>query len=104
MIVCSCNVFSDDDVRGAMAEVTAPVRTAGEVYTWAAALDAAVARGPSSESWPPRSAARTAGGTTPASRLLHPGTPLRSIQRLDLLNRQVLGFQGELMGIDGTRP
>lgn len=33
MIVCSCNVFSDDDVRGAMAEAIAPVRTAGEVYT-----------------------------------------------------------------------
>src|SRR6266487_6349523 len=27
-----------------------------------------------------------------------------SIQLLDLLNRQLLGFQGELMGIDGTRP
>jgi bacterioferritin-associated ferredoxin len=32
MIVCSCNVFSDDDVRSAMAEAVAPARTAGAVY------------------------------------------------------------------------
>jgi len=33
MIVCSCNVFTDEDVRGAVAGADAPARTAGEVYS-----------------------------------------------------------------------
>jgi bacterioferritin-associated ferredoxin len=32
MIVCSCNLFSDDDVRSAIAAAIAPVRATGEVY------------------------------------------------------------------------
>ena len=32
MIVCSCNVFSDHDVRGALAASEGCPRTAGEVY------------------------------------------------------------------------
>ena len=32
MIVCSCNVFTDQDVRGTLAEGEATPRTAGEVY------------------------------------------------------------------------
>jgi bacterioferritin-associated ferredoxin len=32
MIVCSCNVFTDHDVRGALANGAASPRTAGEVY------------------------------------------------------------------------
>jgi bacterioferritin-associated ferredoxin len=33
MIVCSCNVFTDEDVRGAVAGADVPVRTPGEVYS-----------------------------------------------------------------------
>jgi bacterioferritin-associated ferredoxin len=33
MIVCSCNVFTDEDVRGAVAGADVAVRTAGEVYS-----------------------------------------------------------------------
>jgi len=32
MIVCSCNVFTDHDVRGALASGERCPRTAGEVY------------------------------------------------------------------------
>jgi bacterioferritin-associated ferredoxin len=32
MIVCSCNVFSDHDVRATLATGEAAPRTAGEVY------------------------------------------------------------------------
>jgi len=32
MIVCSCNVFSDHDVRGALSGEGRAPRTAGEVY------------------------------------------------------------------------
>lgn len=32
MIVCSCNVLTDHDVRGALAEGESSPRTAGEVY------------------------------------------------------------------------
>ena len=32
MIVCSCNVFSDHDVRSTLADNGAAPRTAGEVY------------------------------------------------------------------------
>jgi bacterioferritin-associated ferredoxin len=32
MIVCSCNVFTDNDVRGALAAGESCPRTAGEVY------------------------------------------------------------------------
>jgi len=32
MIVCSCNVFSDHDVRATLAEGEAQPRTAGDVY------------------------------------------------------------------------
>jgi bacterioferritin-associated ferredoxin len=32
MIVCSCNVFSDRDVRGALSSAEETPRTAGEVY------------------------------------------------------------------------
>ena len=33
MIVCSCNVFSDHEVRGTLTSAKAAPRTAGEVYT-----------------------------------------------------------------------
>ena len=33
MIVCSCNVLSDRDVRGTISGNVAAPRTAGEVYT-----------------------------------------------------------------------
>lgn len=32
MIVCSCNVLSDHDVRGTLSRDTAAPRTAGDVY------------------------------------------------------------------------
>lgn len=32
MIVCSCNVLSDHDVRGAVTDAKQPPRTAGQVY------------------------------------------------------------------------
>jgi bacterioferritin-associated ferredoxin len=32
MIVCSCNVFTDQDVRGTLAAGEAAPRTAGQVY------------------------------------------------------------------------
>lgn len=32
MIVCSCNVLSDRQIRSAVSETTAPVRTVGQVY------------------------------------------------------------------------
>ena len=32
MIVCSCNVFSDHDVRGTLTAGKAPPRTTGQVY------------------------------------------------------------------------
>ena len=32
MIVCSCNVFTDHDVRGALSSGQCSPRTAGEVY------------------------------------------------------------------------
>jgi bacterioferritin-associated ferredoxin len=32
MIICSCNVFSDDEVRTALVGSGLPPRTAGEVY------------------------------------------------------------------------
>jgi bacterioferritin-associated ferredoxin len=32
MIVCSCNVFTDHDVRGALSGAEAPPRSTGEVY------------------------------------------------------------------------
>ena len=32
MIICSCNVLSDDEVRNAVAASDLPPRTAGEVY------------------------------------------------------------------------
>lgn len=32
MIVCSCNVLTDNDVRSALAETDTPPRTAGQVY------------------------------------------------------------------------
>jgi bacterioferritin-associated ferredoxin len=32
MIICSCNVLSDDEVRTALAESDLPPRTAGQVY------------------------------------------------------------------------
>jgi len=32
MIVCSCNVFTDHDVRGALSSAAVAPRTAGEVY------------------------------------------------------------------------
>jgi bacterioferritin-associated ferredoxin len=32
MIICSCNVLSDDEVRTALAGSDLPPRTAGEVY------------------------------------------------------------------------
>jgi len=32
MIVCSCNVFTDHDVRGALSGSAVAPRTAGEVY------------------------------------------------------------------------
>jgi len=32
MIVCSCNVLTDHDVRGALSSGTVAPRTAGEVY------------------------------------------------------------------------
>lgn len=32
MIVCSCNVFTDHDVRGALSDKAAAPRTAGQVY------------------------------------------------------------------------
>jgi bacterioferritin-associated ferredoxin len=33
MIICSCNVLTDHDVRSAVMETGARVRTAGEVYS-----------------------------------------------------------------------
>ena len=32
MIVCSCNVFTDHDVRGALSGTAAPPRSTGDVY------------------------------------------------------------------------
>jgi len=32
MIVCSCNVLSDHDVRGVVTDTRQPPRTAGQVY------------------------------------------------------------------------
>lgn len=73
MIVCSCNVFSDDDVRSAMAEAVAPARTAGEVY---ACLGCSPRCGRCAQtikqSWPTRSGARTARAPASAS-CLHSG-------------------------------
>lgn len=33
MIICSCNVLTDHDVRSAVMDAGAPVRTLGEVYS-----------------------------------------------------------------------
>jgi bacterioferritin-associated ferredoxin len=33
MIICSCNVLTDHDVRSAVMDAGAPVRTPGEVYS-----------------------------------------------------------------------
>ena len=32
MIICSCNVLTDHEIRGALAVSEAPPRTAGQVY------------------------------------------------------------------------
>src|SRR5216684_2303451 len=58
MIICSCNVLSDDEVRTAVAGSDLPPRTAGQVYGCLAAVrNADAAPGPSSASWTRRSAA-----------------------------------------------
>jgi len=50
MIICSCNAFTDDDVRGVVADASAPVRAA-EMYTClGCSAQCGAALGPSSES------------------------------------------------------
>jgi bacterioferritin-associated ferredoxin len=66
MIVCSCNVLTDHDVRTALAAERTP-RTTGQVYgCLGAAPSAARARAPSAASWTRPSRAPAAPAATAA--------------------------------------
>ena len=81
MIVCSCNVLSDQDVRSAVeAERT---RSTSQVYgCLGCSASAAAARAPSAASWTRRSAAPAQRLKTVAAPMLLPVQPKPWFRRL----------------------